>query len=1056
MSETPASASGSACPDELALADFAAGTDGEVQARRVRTHISICDRCRRVVAALVMDDDSLSSTAADVLEETTAAAGSWRAPDHLREGAQLGRYRIVSFVGSGAMGLVYAAHDPALDRKVAIKVLRGAQSVTAAVRLEREAQAMARLAHPNVVSVFDVGTFEGRVFVAMEFVEGRTLRAWLQESRRSVEAILEVFIAAARGLHAAHEAGIVHRDFKPDNVFVAQDGRVLVADFGLARAATTDEPPADERATLPDGVRRSAMDAKLTQTAAFIGTPLYMAPEQLDGAPATARSDVFAFCVSLLEALTGHHPFAGDAPTLESLRTAIRHSRPRGALGNIRVPFAIWRELRRGLRERTDDRSASLAPLLRTMSRQLGRRRRWAIAAALVLVTVGASIGVSNQLTAEAPCSAARAPALTLWTPARASAVRDAFMRTQRTFAGDTFARVDERLARQRDALAERSERLCEDRRQGQGSERALDAQAACLRRQRAAANAVVEVFEDADARTVARAIQSVVALEPPERCDDTEALLAGPSLPTEPARRALLHAAEDALSKATAEYRTARYDEARRRAQAVLDFARSSGFASLEAPALLVTAHVADRKGEKVAARALLGQAVYAALRGRRDEVAVRAAMGAAVLAADVAPRDSAIDGWLSLAHAVVVGRDLGDVLLGRFYTGWGRILFRRGEPTRSKALLQLGVEHFDRVAGAAPLDLAEALEYGADTLDRLGETAEAGRWSLRALKLYEATFGANHPELVTVLNTVGYNARTTGDFAQARALHERSLAIARESFGEAHFRTNESRAFLGGDLAELGDYRGAITLSEQAYEATVRASGPDAPWLSNDALLLAQLLADIHDERALRYARRAMEIDAKHGADNDERASLLMRYGNVHLPLGRCDESLAAALRADALSRKSTDAVVRVEVARVLADSRRCMGEHAVARAGYLEALALAKRAPPGVSPPTHEVHMGLAHLATRAGQHDVALAHLERLQEDLPTLGGMTRARAELQLAEALARSTRAATNQARIREHALRALPTLERNATSPRIQARVARARALLKSYGALP
>jgi serine/threonine protein kinase len=270
----------------------------------VDRHMAGCSDCRELVA-------DAAKSLLDGLSSTDPAAPGARALPHesaLLPGQRVGRYVVSERIGSGGMGVLYAAHDPTLSRKVALKLLRedsrGAAHRQAA--LLREAQAMAQLAHPNVVGIYDAGAFENQVFLAMELVDGRTLKAWLREAPRSYEQILAVFLDAGRGLAAAHEVGIVHRDFKPENVMIGRDGRVKVGDFGLARAF--DE---DAATVSVSGTEFQAWDAALTltRTGAVKGTPAYMAPEQLEGGRAEPRSDQFSFCVALYEALFGVRPF---------------------------------------------------------------------------------------------------------------------------------------------------------------------------------------------------------------------------------------------------------------------------------------------------------------------------------------------------------------------------------------------------------------------------------------------------------------------------------------------------------------------------------------------------------------------------------------------------------------------------------------------------------------------------------------------------------------------------------------------------------------------------
>jgi len=295
------------------------------------------------------------------LTQATVTPGARAETDVVLErGAAVGRYVVIDRLGSGAMGVVVLAFDPTLDRKVALKLVRLDHTGTTAglQRLLREAQAMARLSHPNVVTVFEVGTFEERVFLAMEYVPGSTLGDWLAVKKRTRREIVTAFLAAGQGVAAAHRAGIVHRDFKPANVLVAQDGRVRVADFGLATATLGRAP------TPPpiEGVGLDSQEMAMTKTGAVLGTPAYMAPEQHRGEPADARADQFAFCAALYEALYGELPFAGKTYVTyaENVLAGNLRDAPRGS----DVPARLRRALVRGLALDPADRFRDFEPLL--------------------------------------------------------------------------------------------------------------------------------------------------------------------------------------------------------------------------------------------------------------------------------------------------------------------------------------------------------------------------------------------------------------------------------------------------------------------------------------------------------------------------------------------------------------------------------------------------------------------------------------------------------------------------------------------------------------------
>jgi TonB family protein len=316
----------------------------------------------------------------------------------LQPGDTLGRYVIGERMGAGGMGYVYRARDPDLGREVAIKVLRAGGDGTGGAlerRLLREAQAMATLSHDHLVNVYDIGVGDGRVFVAMELVDGGTLRALIADRARSWRDKLAAVLAAGRGLAAAHSAGVIHRDFKPDNVLIARSGRVKVVDFGLARAER--EVASADAVEAATGVRPDALpadlSANLTQTGALLGTPAYMAPEQHAGEVVDARADQFAFAVTAWEAVYGQRPFPSDA--YSSLVAAVRAKEitppPRGG----GVPAALEAVLRSALSPLPRDRYTSMDALLAAIDGAIRPRRtgRWLALAAAVVVAGGVATG---------------------------------------------------------------------------------------------------------------------------------------------------------------------------------------------------------------------------------------------------------------------------------------------------------------------------------------------------------------------------------------------------------------------------------------------------------------------------------------------------------------------------------------------------------------------------------------------------------------------------------------------------------------------------------------
>jgi serine/threonine protein kinase len=304
----------------------------------------------------------------------------------------LGRYSLLGKLGSGSMGVVYRAYDPRLQRPVAVKILYPSGKQTAQLvsvgdtRLLREAQAIARLSHPNIVAVHDVGVVGDRVFLTMEFVEGATLREFCEAAPRGWREVLPLLIQAGRGLAAAHRGGVIHRDIKPDNILVGDDGRVRVVDFSVARP---------QGSIAAETLVASKFHLTDTETNVLVGTPAYMAPEQLRAAPASARSDQFAFCVTAYECLFGERPFVG--PTLRTLIDNVLAGPPtQPPPFSQQIPRALYQCIARGLALDADERWPDMDILLAHLEALVVRGRRrssFALAASLgaaAALTVGA------------------------------------------------------------------------------------------------------------------------------------------------------------------------------------------------------------------------------------------------------------------------------------------------------------------------------------------------------------------------------------------------------------------------------------------------------------------------------------------------------------------------------------------------------------------------------------------------------------------------------------------------------------------------------------------
>jgi tRNA A-37 threonylcarbamoyl transferase component Bud32 len=411
------------CLEHSLVVDYVEGRLAPDVLAQAAEHIDRCSYCRKQVAL-------------------TAASSSTSPARPPLPALKIGRYRLLEPIGAGGMGVVYAARDPELDRKVAVKVMRSDRrrnDEELRPRLLREAHAMARLSHPNVITVYDVGTFEGSVFIAMEFVDGGTLSSWIMD-RRPWRTVIDVFERAGRGLEAAHQAGLVHRDFKPDNVLVGRDGRVRVTDFGLARLAGEVVSDSGEL-TVASPLRLS-----LTGTGALLGTPAYMAPEQMRGESTDARADVFSFSVALYEALYGERPYVGS--TLAALCDAVAHSQVSDAPAGSHVPSAVRRVLLVGLKALPEERYSTMGALLEALkaaTRPPRRRPLYLAGAGLVLAAVGAAAWLGRPAPQKVTAMAAPPPSAPIAAPAPAPAAPPGLL-VVRLKAGDGRIELDGNL----------------------------------------------------------------------------------------------------------------------------------------------------------------------------------------------------------------------------------------------------------------------------------------------------------------------------------------------------------------------------------------------------------------------------------------------------------------------------------------------------------------------------------------------------------------------------------------------------------------------------------
>ncbi|MEX1363642.1 MAG: serine/threonine-protein kinase, partial [Nannocystaceae bacterium] len=504
----------------------------------------------------------------------------------------LDRYVLLSLIGAGAMGVVHAAYDPELDRKVAIKLLKnGRVGHGRQQRLRREAQALAQLDHPNVVTVHDVGDFEGQLFIVMELVDGQTLREWLRaDPRRPWPEIVTSFIAAGRGLCAAHDAGLVHRDFKPDNVMIGDDGRVRVMDFGLVRAAAYVDSSHRDADQDDDEPSPRQLSRTLTGAGAMVGTLAYMAPEQCRSQPSDASTDQFGFCVALYEALYGRRPFPSH--DVDERLDAIASGRLASPTRGDEVPARLRRAICAGLAWDSAQRWPSMDALLTALANALGRRQRGRGPIALTgAVAIGCAVAMSLIIHEDDPrCMGMEAHLAGVWDAPRREAARSAIEGTALSYAEDTWVRVERTIDDYSRRWVEARVDACEATQRGEQSESLLDRRMACLDDHLAQIRVTVDVLSEADEEIVRVATKALRELPALELCTNTEALATESfPLPEDPATASRVEAISSQLTTAEVLGRTSQHEQGLELLAAVREEVSTIGYLPLKLRATLL-----------------------------------------------------------------------------------------------------------------------------------------------------------------------------------------------------------------------------------------------------------------------------------------------------------------------------------------------------------------------------------------------------------------------------------------------------------------------------------
>lgn len=848
----------------------------------------------------------------------------------------IGKFEILETIGSGGMGVVYRARDPGLSRDVALKLLhpRLTAGEREQARLMREAHALGQLSHPNVVRLFEAGWHDGRVFLAMELVRGPTLSQWQDRDRYGWRAIVGSYLQAGAGLAAAHDAGFVHRDFKPDNCLVDEHGRVRVLDFGLVRAGV-EEPVTLESSVIADDRPESGPVPALALTSpeALLGTVAYMAPEQLRGGTVDAKADQFAFCVALYEALLGDPPFPADSVQRRA-RCFARAVPPRPPRGH-RVPSSVLRALQRGLAIDPTERWPTMSALLHALERAARPRWTWwtgsvALSASLAVVAWGVWYPSLQR------CHGAEQRLEGVWDEARAVAVRDAFLSTHSAIAATAWPRVERGLADIREAWLAKHAEVCEATRiRQEQTEEVMSQRMRCLDDHRRSLDATVGVLERASSEVVLKAVGMVAALPSVDRCDDLDTLRAEVAPPTDAETLARVEALRDEIARIDAALRFETIGP--RRIDAVVSEAEALGYMPLVAEAVLQRGIVREQDGRFADAEADLWRASVLALEHGHGRVQLRATER---LASVVGLRLERSEQGLRLAEMTVAlakhRRD--DLKVAAGYNLIGLISMNLADLDRALEMNERARELLEGALGPEHVNVGTIMNNLGLTLIQQGRYADAIEALDRALEIRRSGLGEEHPDFAQSLSNLALVYRRQGRLRESEQLRRRVVGIMRNALGDDHPRVAMNLGNLGTVLVAQGRYEQAERVLRESLEIHRKTFEPGHLRIAmslNYIAVVRHRRGDYEEARRLHGEALQMRIDAL-GEHHPKVALSLAGLGSLSSDMGDFEEAERLLLRALAIQQDvlGSDHVMAGSSLVDLARNARRAGELAKAR--------------------------------------------------------------------------------------------------------------------------
>lgn len=828
-------------------------------------HLADCGFCRELVAVLV--DEARPPMPLPAIGET------------------VGRYKILERIGMGGFGVVFRAHDEQLARDVALKLWRvDALSSGREERIDdlvEEARALAKLSHPNIMAVYDAGRDDERVFLAGELIEGASLhtRACTSERRASSEDLAKWMAQCAEGLAAAHNAGLVHRDVKPDNILIGNDGRARLVDFGLSTSALANTDSSQLVGPLA-------------------GTPAYMSPEELRGEPASQYSDQYSLCASFYEA--SHARRLTLAEDFASLTKAAKESQ--SPVFDKKLPARLRRVLQRGLQSDPSLRWPNMLALAAALQpRRAGRLAPFAFGGAVAVAASMAALWTSNGSSAgEAlrDCELGAAPMSEVWSADRASELRAGFEKLGSSYASEAFEKVNARLSRYADDWRTMAVNTCKATyHEHRNSEVMFDRQMLCLDRRLGEVSALVGFLENVDQSLLERAPRAMSQLRQLSHCSDREAFSNLPALPTDPAALGPVRELEALLAKIEGTRMAGRYEEATTLALEAVAMSKTVGYEPLAAEAAFELGYIWSYRGDDEKSRSYLEQAHHKALAVRDFQTSARAAVELVLVFGMIAENYPKADEWVKHAQSAVAAANNDKNLLANLESNRGDMALQQGHVEEAVLHNETALALRRELYGAGDRSVAQSLNNLGLAKQLQGNFAEAASNYEKAHEIFVKVLGRHHPYVGQTAGNLGSLHMELGEPKKAKARFEESLAIALDAHPSESLVVLLARFNLATSMSELGEREEArailLTLTAQLDTNFPEEHISKAQVVNSLGVVASELRR--HDE-AETYFREASKLQiAQHGASHPEALLATLNLAQAVSQQERFEEALS-----------------------------------------------------------------------------------------------------------------------------------------------------------------